>query len=91
VRPDLLTAPAPPSAFTQGKSLSGQCITSPAGNLSLEPVPGWSPAARAMLIELPCSRGLLDLTLLFIAEPGLEVSVLASIGTSGARARRQGR
>ena len=83
MRPVLLATSAPPGAFTKGKSLLGQRVTSLAGNLSVGSRPGSWPAAGAVLIELPgTAQGLLDLILLLLAEPGLELSVLASAGTS---------
>jgi len=50
VRPDLLAAPAPPSALTEGNGLDGQYVTSAAGDLWPAPMPGLPPAAGAMLI-----------------------------------------
>jgi hypothetical protein len=82
VRPVLLVTPAPPGAVTEGKSLSGQRVAGAAGNLSVGSMPGSLPAAGALLIELPGPRrDLLDLILLLLAEPGLELSVPASAGT----------
>ena len=56
MRSDLLTVAVPRSALTVGMSASGQRVTSSAGNLLLGPVPGSSPAAGALLIELPGPR-----------------------------------
>lgn len=53
MRPDPLAAPAPRSAFTGGETLSGQRVNSSAGNFLLGPMPGSSPAAGALFIELP--------------------------------------
>ncbi len=53
MRPDL---PAR-SAFTEGKSLSGQRVTRVAGHLPLGSVPGSSQAPGATLIELPGPHG----------------------------------
>ena len=78
MRPDL---PAR-SAFTEGKSLSGQRVTRVAGHLPLGSVPGSSQAPGATLIELPGPRGaLMDLIFLLLGEPGLELPVPASTGT----------
>jgi len=54
VRSDLLAAPR--SAFTGGKGLSGQRVTSSAGNLLPGLMPGSSPAAGVLFIELPGLR-----------------------------------
>jgi hypothetical protein len=54
VRSDLLAAPR--SAFTGGKGLSGQRVTSSAGNLLLGLMPGSSSAAGVLFIELPGLR-----------------------------------
>jgi hypothetical protein len=76
VRPDPLSAPVPGSAFTGGKTMSGQRVTGSAGTLLLEPMPGSPLAADALLIELPDRRrGLLDLIVLLLAELGLELPV----------------
>jgi hypothetical protein len=56
VRPVLLAA-VPPGAVTDGKSLTGQRVTSAAGNLSVGSMPGAGPAAGALLIELSGPRG----------------------------------
>ena len=56
MRPDPLASPAPRSAFTGGKILSGPRITSSVGNLLPGPMPGPSLAADALLIELPGPR-----------------------------------
>jgi hypothetical protein len=51
-RPSLLAAAAARSAFAAGKSRCGQRVTSVAGDLRREPMPGLPPAG-ALLIERP--------------------------------------
>ena len=81
MRPVLLATPTPPSAVAKGKSLLGQRVTSAAGNLSVESMPGSWPAAGAPLIELPEPRRVCWLSSLLLAEPGLELSIPASADT----------
>jgi hypothetical protein len=56
VRPDLLAVVALRSVFTEGRSPGGQRGISAGGNFSPGPAPGSSPAAGALLIELPGPR-----------------------------------
>ena len=81
MRPDL---PAPRSAFTEGKSLSGQRATSVAGNLLLGPCRARQ-APGSLLIELPGPRGACWIILLLLAEQVWSCLSSASTGTPGAR------
>ena len=92
MRPVLLAAAALRSAFTEGKSLSGQRGTSAVGNFSPGLVPGSSPPAGALLIELPGPRGACWIS----SSCSLRCRVwsclsFAGAGSPGARGRRRGR
>ena len=91
MRPVLLATSAPPSAVTKGKSLRGQRVTSAAGNLSAGVNAGLVAGCgcTAHRAARP-AQGLLDLILLLLAEPGLELSVPASAGTPRCPVRRRG-